>query len=79
VKNNLGSKKSMSVAETKELKLTPSQELEYPNDELRTPINMATSDKRNHYFNVTSPEILYNAIVQYPLNSNVPEQVVAQY
>lgn len=69
----------MSVAETKELKLTPSQKLEYPTDELRTPINMATSDKRNHYFNVTSPEVLYDAIAQYSLNSNVPEHVVAQY
>lgn len=47
----------MSVAETKELNLTPSQKFEYPTDELRTPINMATSDERNHYFNVTSPEV----------------------
>lgn len=69
----------MNVAETKKVHLTPSQKLEYPTDELRTPINMATSDKRNHYFNVTSPEILYDAIAQYPLNSNVPEHVVAQY
>jgi len=69
----------MSVAETKDVNLTPSQKLEYPTDELRTPINMATSDKRNHYFNVTSPEILYDAIAQYSLNSNVPQHIVAQY
>lgn len=69
----------MNVAETKEIRLRPSQKLEYPTDELRTPINMTTSDKRNHYYNITSPEILYDAIAQYSLNSNVPEHVVAQY
>ena len=63
----------------KEHQLTPSQKLEYPTDELRTPINMASSDIRNHYWGITSSELLYDGVAQFPLNSNVPKGIVAQY
>ncbi|WP_448213512.1 hypothetical protein [Colwellia sp. MEBiC06753] len=62
-----------------EHQLTPSQKLGYPTDELRTPVNMASCDKRNHYWGITTPELLYDAVAQFPLNPNVPEGIVAQY
>jgi hypothetical protein len=60
-------------------KSTNTLKLNYPADELRTPVNVLAPDTRNFNFSISSIDVLYQSIEHIQLNSSVPNDIRVQF